>query len=160
MQMDKTYYNSPVGWLEITGNNLGITSIMYSNEPPENIGEIPGCLAPCIQQLQEYFAGARKDFSLLLQPFGTDFQLKVWEELRKIPFGITISYARLAKNMGNEKLTRAVGHANGKNPLNIIIPCHRVIGSGGKLTGYGGGLWRKEWLLKHEKQNISEGLFL
>jgi methylated-DNA-[protein]-cysteine S-methyltransferase len=101
-------------------------------------------------QLDEYFEGKRKKFDLLLEPMGTDFQKKVWKHLVKVPFGKTASYLDVAMALGEMKATRAVGSANGRNPIVIIIPCHRVIGSNGSLTGYGGGMWRKEWLLKHE----------
>lgn len=102
------------------------------------------------RQLMEYFSGKRKAFDLPLAITGTGFQKKVWEELRHIPYGKTLSYLGLSRQIGNVKAIRAVGHANGQNPLAIIIPCHRVIGSDGSLTGYAGGLWRKKWLLEHE----------
>jgi methylated-DNA-[protein]-cysteine S-methyltransferase len=103
-----------------------------------------------VAQLQEYFAGKRKDFSIPTQQDGTDFMQEVWENVSDIPFGKTASYLDLAKLAGDEKLTRAVGTANGKNQLAILVPCHRVIGSSGKLTGYAWGLSRKQWLLDHE----------
>ena len=107
-------------------------------------------------QLREYFAGTRKEFDVTLDIEGTDFQKRVWEELRKIPYGKTISYKSLSEKLGDVKAIRAVGKANGQNPIAIIIPCHRIIGSDGSLTGYAGGLWRKKWLLEHE-QKFSEG---
>ena len=116
-------------------------------------------LKECIEQLNEYFAGKRKVFDLPLNPQGTDFQKRVWAELQKIPYGKTVSYLDIARNIGDVNSTRAVGNANGKNKLNILIPCHRVIGINGKLTGYGGGLWRKQWLLELEMENSHEGLF-
>lgn len=158
--MKKTYLQSPIGWLEISGNCEGVSSILYCEKAPDFATEVPECLNDCVIQLEEYFAGKRKFFSLHLQIKGTEFQNKIWNELQKIPYGTTMTYMQMAKNLGDENYTRAVGYANGKNVINIVIPCHRVIGAKGKLTGYGGGLWRKEWLLKHEKQNISEGLFL
>lgn len=103
-----------------------------------------------MEQLREYFAGARRDFDLPLRPTGTPFQLSVWAELRRIPFGTTISYAELARRIGNPRAVRAVGLANGANPLAIVIPCHRVIGADGRLVGYGGGLGIKEQLLALE----------
>ncbi len=113
-------------------------------------------LEECVAQLDQYFKGTRKDFSLKLALEGTEFQQQVWRELSNIPYGQTASYLDIARAIGNEQAVRAVGAANGQNPISIIIPCHRVIGSDGKLTGYGGGLWRKEWLLTHER-NFSVG---
>jgi len=103
-------------------------------------------------QIGEFFAGKRKEFELPLKPEGSNFQLSVWKELTRIPFGKTITYGELAKRIGKPDAPRAVGLANGKNPISIIVPCHRVIGASGKLTGYGGGLDRKEWLLAHEAE--------
>ncbi len=107
----------------------------------------------CIAQLQAYFEGSLLDFDLPLSAEGTDFQQKVWGLLREIPYGQTISYMELAKRLGNTKAIRAVGLANGSNPMAIVVPCHRVIGSDGKLVGYGGDLWRKAWLLQHEMEH-------
>ena len=104
----------------------------------------------CINQLDEYFSGERKIFHIDVILKGTEFQRKVWNTLKEIPYGVTVSYAMIAGKIGNKKAVRAVGNANNKNPVSIIIPCHRVIGSDGSLTGYGGGLWRKKWLLEHE----------
>jgi methylated-DNA-[protein]-cysteine S-methyltransferase len=101
-------------------------------------------------QLEEYFAGERETFDLDLLPIGTEFQRRVWEELSRIPFGETISYGELARRIGNHKAMRAVGLANGRNPIPIVVPCHRVIGADGSLTGFGGGIERKRWLLAHE----------
>ena len=158
MNLAKAHIQSPVGTLEITGSENGIRSILFLESDFE-ASPIPGCLRECIDQLSEYFAGKRKQFNLTLDPQGTDFQLKVWEQLKLIPFGKTISYLELARMTGNESNTRAVGNANGKNKINIVVPCHRVIGSNGKLTGYGGGLWRKEILLRFEMGNQMPGLF-
>jgi methylated-DNA-[protein]-cysteine S-methyltransferase len=158
MNLVKAQIQSPVGTIEITGSENGIRSILFL-ETEFTASPIPDCLIGCVTQLTEYFDGNRKHFDLILDPQGTDFQLKVWEQLKLIPFGKTISYLELARMTGNESNTRAVGNANGKNKLNIVIPCHRVIGSNGKLTGYGGGLWRKEILLKFEIGNEMPGLF-
>ncbi|RME78809.1 MAG: methylated-DNA--[protein]-cysteine S-methyltransferase, partial [Chloroflexi bacterium] len=129
-----------------------ITAINFLDEgrsgPPGT--EIPPLLQECIRQLEEYFAGQRQEFSLPLAPQGTAFQQQVWQYLLTIPFGKTVSYGDVARGIGSEKAVRAVGAANGRNPIPIIIPCHRVVGSNGTLTGYGGGLWRKKWLLEHE----------
>ncbi len=151
-------YASPIGTLEINGSENGIRSIIYI-ETTETSDSIPDCLTDCVMQLEEYFNGNRTSFSLKLDPSGSEFQLRVWQQLVTIPFGDTISYLQLAVKTGDAKAVRAVGHANGQNRLNIIIPCHRVIGANGKLTGYGGGLWRKEWLLKHEIKDSMPGLF-
>jgi methylated-DNA-[protein]-cysteine S-methyltransferase len=158
MQLESARISSPVGILEITGSKLGIRSILFINEKSEPTA-IPILLQDCVTQLNEYFAGNRRKFELLLDPVGTDFQLRVWQQLQTIPFGTTISYLDLARLTGSEFNTRAVGNANGKNKINIVVPCHRVIGSSGKLTGYGGGLWRKEILLKHEMGQSLPGLF-
>lgn len=149
---------SPVGILEISGSVNGIRSILFIDESIDTTG-VPSCMQDCVNQLNEYFAGSREQFNLVLDPVGTNFQLRVWEKLQTISFGKTISYLELARLTGSETNTRAVGNANGKNKINIVVPCHRVIGSNGKLTGYGGGLWRKEILLKLEMGNTMPGLF-
>lgn len=148
----QTYYKSKIGTIKITGTENAITSLDFVENEERNNMDIPDVLVECVKQIDEYFQGYRKDFSVKIQLEGTDFQKKVWNELLKIPFGKTVSYMDIAKSIGNEKSVRAVGKANGDNKIAIIIPCHRVIGSNGNLIGYGGGLWRKEWLLKHEKQ--------
>lgn len=158
MNLETAYIQSPVGILEITGSAKGIRSILFINGTAE-LTNVPLVLMDCANQLNEYFSGTRQQFNLRIDPVGTDFQLKVWEQLQTIPFGKTISYLDLAKLTGNEANTRAVGNANGKNKINIVVPCHRVIGSNGKLTGYGGGLWRKEILLKLEMGKSMPGLF-
>lgn len=158
MNLESARIHSPVGIIEISGSNNGIRSIIFLDSKSEPT-IVPVCLQECVNQLSEYFAGKRKQFDLSLDPRGTEFQLIVWEKLQQIPFGKTISYLDLARMTGNETNTRAVGNANGKNKINIVVPCHRVIGSNGKLTGYGGGLWRKEILLKLEMGNKMPGLF-
>jgi len=117
-------------------------------------GQLTFCVKECFKQLSEYFKGQRQEFFLNLEPMGTDFQKSVWRQLAKIPYGKTTSYGKIADVIGNPSAGRAVGSANGKNPIAIIIPCHRVIGSDGSLTGYGGGLWRKEWLIGFEKGGV------
>ncbi len=149
----QTYYNSPLGQIELTGTKEGIISIMFC-EDGEQTKDIPVVLAECYQQIDEYFQGKRHSFSIKYVLNGTEFQNKVWAELAKIPYGETVSYKNIAEAIGNVKAIRAVGRANGKNILNIVIPCHRVIGANGSLTGYGGGLWRKEWLINHEQKNM------
>lgn len=136
----------------LKGDEAGVSEIVFVDEAEakEMLTEIPVELQKAKQQLQDYFAGKRQVFDFALAPQGTSFQKKVWNELKNIPFGKTISYLDLAKRLGDPKVIRAAASANGKNPLPIVIPCHRVIGSDGSLTGYAGGLWRKKWLLEHE----------
>lgn len=146
----KVIYECPLGFQEISASDDAIMSILYRDKKPE-INELTNeIIDSCINQLNEYFAGTRKSFDLNLRLVGTDFQKAVWHELLKIPYGETISYLELSTRLLNKKAIRAVGSANGKNPINIIVPCHRVIGANGSLVGYGGGLWRKKWLLEHE----------
>ena len=151
MELHKAYYSSPIGTLEITGNEDGVVSILFKDEEAEPSKKIHDSLKEVLYQLDEYFTGIRKEFGLKVNPAGTEFQKRVWKELNTIPFGKTNSYLDVSLLLGDENATRAVGNANGKNPISIVCPCHRVIGSNGKLTGYAGGLWRKEWLLNHEK---------
>ena len=150
----KTFYNSPVGLIEISGTDNSITSLYFMDEEFNPEERSNPYIEKCVLQLDEYFNGKRKIFGLNLQPEGTDFQKRVWDELLKIPFGETRTYMEITKFLGDIKAIRAVANANGQNKISIIIPCHRVIGSDGSLTGYGGGLWRKKWLLEHE-QNFS-----
>lgn len=152
----KTYFNSPIGLLEITGDEESIFSVSFIEEKFNTEFKTNDCVNNCALQLEEYFYGGRKDFELNLNPKGTVFQKKVWNELLKIPFGYTKSYLFIAKMLGDELVIRAAAKANGQNPIAIIIPCHRVIGSDGSLTGYAGGLWRKKWLIEHE-QKYSDG---
>ncbi len=147
------YYSSPLGLLKITSNSKAIKAISFVDKAEVSSQNIPEILNQCTKQLKEYFEGTRKNFDLNFEPEGTAFQHNVWKLVCKIPFGQTKSYLEIAINTGSEKNTRAVGLANGKNPIPIIIPCHRVIGSNGKLTGYAGGLERKRWLLLHEQNN-------
>lgn len=154
--MEKQYYqyiDSPLGRLLAVGSEEKLFRLSSTEAAEEGweCRETPA-LAMVKEQLSEYFAGKRKDFSVPLAPEGTDFQKKVWAELCRIPYGETRSYGQIAAAAGNPKACRAVGMANHNNPIMILIPCHRVIGSNGKLTGYAGGLWKKEWLLKLEKE--------
>jgi methylated-DNA-[protein]-cysteine S-methyltransferase len=156
----RVYYESPIGLLEITGGRSGIESVSFVERRKErrkrnapNAG-VPRTLEECASQLKEYFEGSRKTFDLRLAPSGTVFQKRVWRALLGIPWGRTKSYRDIARTVGNPLATRAVGGANHSNPIVIIIPCHRVVGSDGRLTGYGGGLWRKEWLLAHEARPV------
>jgi methylated-DNA-[protein]-cysteine S-methyltransferase len=151
MKTYKTYYKSPLGPIKIVGNQDCILSLDFVEEESPGDADLPFCLKAGLKQIDEYFKGNRREFLLKLDPKGTKFQKSVWRQLEKIPFGDVVTYADIAGIIGNPKAYRAVGSANGRNPISIIIPCHRVIGSDGRLTGYGGGLWRKEWLIKHEK---------
>jgi methylated-DNA-[protein]-cysteine S-methyltransferase len=157
------YCKTPIGIAKITGNKLGVQSISIINENSilEEVLDTSFSLPVqnCILQLQEYFYKNRKTFDLKLNPKGTDFQKKVWNELLKIPYGKTYSYILQAKKMGTVKAIRAIAAANGKNPLWIVVPCHRVIGKNGSLTGYAGGIWRKKWLLEHENGVKQQVLF-
>lgn len=167
-----TYYKSPIGTTEIVGDENGIQAVSlfdenFSTEPVLNEverlevtkTEIPSCLQNCVTQLDEYFNGSRTVFDLKLNPQGTPFQQKVWKELLNIPFNKIRTYLEQTKALGDVKAIRAVASANGKNPIAIIIPCHRVIGSDRSLTGYASGLWRKKWLLEHENPVKQQSLF-
>jgi len=160
------YVESPIGRLMLTTDGTALTGLymnLYRNKP----SKLPGLgddwiqnatidpLPAAARQLKEYFAGKRREFNLPLRMEGTEFQRRVWRELTKIPFGETRSYGQLAKHLNNPNGSRAVGLANGRNPIAIIVPCHRVIGADGSLTGFGGGLDRKEWLLTHEGQPVT-----
>ncbi|HYT04549.1 MAG TPA: methylated-DNA--[protein]-cysteine S-methyltransferase [Gemmatimonadales bacterium] len=151
-----TRLQSPLGELVITASDAGITGVWFPGADraavqPDDAREPPsGVLARAREQLSEYFAKARTTFDLPLAPPGTAFQRRVWDALRAIPYGTTLSYSELARRLGDVRATRAVGAANGKNPIPIIVPCHRVVGAQGELTGFGGGVDRKRWLLEHE----------
>jgi methylated-DNA-[protein]-cysteine S-methyltransferase len=179
MSLFSTHYKTPIGIAEIVGDKNGIQSISVKNEADfsaenqdfstalrldsvrtlEMTKKMPQCLQDCVQQLDEYFQGTRTSFDLKLNPQGTDFQKQVWQELLNISFGKTRSYMEQTKQIGDPKAIRAVASANGKNPIWIVIPCHRVIGSDGSLTGYAGGVWRKKWLLDHESPVKQQSLF-
>ena len=157
-----TYYKTPIGTAKIVGNKNGIQSISVLDDASTSLSnptEIPTCFKDCITQLDEYFAGTRTEFDLKLNPQGTEFQQRVWKELLNIPFNKTRTYLEQTKALGDVKAIRAVASANGKNPIWIVIPCHRVIGSDGSLTGYAGGIWRKKWLLAHENPVKQQSLF-
>ncbi len=166
--MEICYIKSPLGITKIVGDKNGISEISVLSEGDSRAKlelamqislEIPKILQEAVSQIQDYFDGKLTDFTFKLNPKGTDFQQKVWKELSKIPFGKTISYLDLAKKLGDPKVIRAAASANGKNPLWIVVPCHRVIGTDGSLTGYAGGLWRKKWLLEFENPTIQQSLF-
>ena len=143
-------FTSPVGMLRITASDSTLISILFTDEKTETRVPVHPLLKEAVRQLQAYFNHELQRFDLPLQAEGTAFQIQVWKALLEVPYGRTASYLDIAKAIGNPKAVRAVGLANGKNPLTIVVPCHRIIGTNGKLIGYGGGLWRKEWLLRHE----------
>lgn len=148
------YYFSPIGKIKISSDESSITGLDFVDENEEKSDENqPGVLKEALVQLDEYFNGKRKEFDIKLKISGTEFQNKVWRELINVPYGETRTYKDIAEAVNNSKACRAVGGANNKNKIAIIIPCHRIIGSSGTLTGYAGGLWRKEWLLQHENKN-------
>lgn len=157
------YTQTPLGIAKIEGDELGIQTISVLDEEDtallKNNSTTLSCLQEAVKQLREYFEGTRTQFSLQLNPQGTAFQQKVWEALATIPYGKTTSYLDQTKKLGDPKAIRAVATANGKNPIWIVIPCHRVVGSDGALTGYAGGLWRKKWLLDHENPVKQQSLF-
>lgn len=147
------YISSPLGEMELCCNGEGLLSVSFEtgrNGFEKKPVQLHTILEQTKAQLTEYFEGTRNDFDLPMSLQGTDFQKRVWAELLKIPFGATLSYLQLAKRLGDEKCIRAAASANGRNPVAIIVPCHRVIGSGGSLVGYAGELWRKKWLLERE----------
>lgn len=171
MQIDFSFIESPLGKLVAGADPSGICFLEFIDDPDVSIDELrqglkmdsydfqfkaSTFLDQLILELNEYFSGLRKSFTIPLSFLGTDFQKKVWNELLKIPFGSTISYQQQAIRLGNLAAIRAVAHANGTNKLAILVPCHRVIGSDGNLTGYAGGLWRKKFLLELEQSNSKQ----
>lgn len=157
--MEIAFIQTPLGIAKLEGDEQGLAVVSVLNNENKTTGIIPEVLEDAVYQLQEYFEGKRTEFSLNLNPQGTDFQKRVWAELENIPYGKTISYLDMSKKLGDVKAIRAAAAANGKNPLWIIVPCHRVIGSDGSLTGYAGGLHRKKWLLEHESPVKQQSLF-
>lgn len=154
MELETAYLETPLGIMRIVGNNDGIAFIDFIKENDVVTSkEVPSSLTDAANEMNEYFNGKRKEFTIRSIANGTEFQEKVWSELLNIKYGETASYADIANRIGNPKAVRAVANANARNPLSIVVPCHRIIGSNGKLTGYAGGLWRKEWLLNREKNN-------
>jgi len=159
MEVQTAWYDSPVGAIEIKSTSNGLKSVFFVEKTHKNDKKLPKLLQNAISQLDEYFHGIRVNFDLELDPDGTDFQKAVWKELLEIPFGQTCSYLDIALKLGDKNATRAVGAANGKNPLSIVVPCHRVIGSNGQLTGYAGGIERKKWLLDFESPTVQLEMF-
>jgi methylated-DNA-[protein]-cysteine S-methyltransferase len=146
-------YGSPIGALAVRASEVGVAEIFFADGPILSNPGKNNHLDVCLRQLDEYFRGQRDNFDVDLDLRGTEFQMSVWRALLLIPYGETASYGRIAGLVGRPKAVRAVGGANHRNPVSIIVPCHRVVGSDGGLTGYGGGLWRKEWLLEHERSH-------
>ncbi len=153
---------SPIGILRIVGSEHGVQSILFTEDDrvvSSDAEAVPETLKTARRQLEEYFSKQRKDFDFPLLLKGTDFQKRVWKALTKIPYGSTKTYKEQTLELGDIKAIRAVASANGKNPMSIVVPCHRVLGSDGRLTGYAGGLWRKKWLLEHEEALNQMSLF-
>jgi methylated-DNA-[protein]-cysteine S-methyltransferase len=142
--------NTPVGALTIIGDETAINTLTFAEGKIPTHEPLPNTILQCVEELNAYFAGSLRTFTFPIAQPGTGFQQSVWQQLIAIPYGQTISYMQLAKRINNPKSIRAVGTTNGKNSIAIVVPCHRVIGSNGSLTGYAGGLWRKKWLLEHE----------
>ena len=156
----RTYYSTlstPIGELLLTSDGAALTGVHFEGHSPDAAWrEGDEMLREAREQLSAYFAGTLTEFTLPLAPTGTPFQMRVWEELNAIPFGTTISYGEQARRLDRPSASRAVGSANGRNPIPVVVPCHRVIGAGGSLTGFGGGIDRKKWLLEHEAAVLAE----
>ena len=154
------YLMSPVGPVEVRADDMGVLSVYFLDGEIPAGGQNTNAVAElCVRELEEYFARKRQTFTVPLHAEGTGFQQKVWEQLSLLPYGKAVSYLDISKALGDPNLTRAVGLANGKNPISIIVPCHRVIGADGSLTGYAGGMHRKKWLLMHEGIITQQELF-
>ncbi len=157
MMVAISYFLSPVGYLRLEADHDGLQSLLLNSPPADELAVLTPShpvLVLAHQQLQEYFSGSRYDFTVPLAMTGTEFQLAAWHALQTIPYGKTVSYKAIAEQIGRPKAMRAVGMANNRNPIAIIVPCHRVIGANGQLVGYGGGLGMKQWLLEHEKSYL------
>ncbi len=158
-----TVAESPVGALTVVATDDGLRAILWSDDDPERVRLADSVddpthpvIAQAVSQLREYFAGDRTEFDVPLDPVGTEFQRAAWDALRTIDYGTTVSYGEQAHRMGDRRKARAVGAANGRNPISIIVPCHRVVGANGALTGFAGGIDTKAWLLAHEQRNTSQ----
>lgn len=158
MHLQKCYFKTPPGIIEICASEYHLITLQFIDDKPV-IHEEPDneIILQCKEELKEYFYGERRFFSIPLEQEGTDFQKKVWKVLQQIPYGTTVSYSEIAASIGDRNAVRAVGSANGKNKLLIVLPCHRVIGAHGSMTGYAGGMWRKKWLLEHEARHSGAG---
>jgi methylated-DNA-[protein]-cysteine S-methyltransferase len=157
--METAVIKTFLGYTKIIGDGNGISKIHILDEVIDITSKVPKDLREAVDQIKNYFEGKKTTFSFKINPTGTAFQQRVWQELLRIPYGKTCSYLELSKKLGDVKAIRAVATANGKNPLWIVIPCHRVIGADGSLTGYAGGLWRKKWLIEHENPIKQQSLF-
>lgn len=156
--------DSPVGLLTIVASDAGVRAVLWPDDDPKRVPNIDAAqhsrhstIEATKTELVEYFAGKRQQFDVRLDPIGTDFQQLAWQSLRSIPYGTTVSYGEQAARMGDKRKARAVGAANGRNPISIIVPCHRVVGAGGALTGFAGGIESKAWLLDHERNVLGVG---
>jgi methylated-DNA-[protein]-cysteine S-methyltransferase len=143
------YYDSPIGLIEIAGTSTAVIALNFVAEPCREVAS-HALVAEAVRQVDEYFDGKRREFEIEMAFEGTDFQQQVWRQLGTVPYGSVASYQDIARGVGRPTAVRAVGAANGRNPIAILVPCHRIIGKNGHLVGYGSGLWRKKWLLKHE----------
>ena len=152
MEQKTTYLKTPIGVLEIIGTTKAIQSILFVEEEGEADDTLPEGMERCLSELKAYFDGTNRHFTFPYEQQGTPFQHEVWTALATVPFGSTVSYRQVAEQIQRPLAVRAVGRSNGLNRLSIVVPCHRIIGSNGTLTGYAGGLWRKEWLLRHEAE--------
>lgn len=150
---------TPIGIMKIVGDCDGIAALTFLEESADVSNEIPALFADVVSELNDYFEGKLDHFTMKLNLKGTAFQQMVWHEIKKIPFGKSTTYLNVAKSVGDVKAIRAVAAAIGKNPFLIVLPCHRVIGSNGALTGFSGGIWRKKWLLEHENALKQQSLF-
>lgn len=162
MALYTLYYQSPVGRLEISSDEEAITSLLFADAAKRPGPQLPATattpvLEQCCRELTAYFSGAQQPFTVPYRLMGSPFQLKVWQELTNIPYGDVITYGEQARRLNSLKAIRAVGTTNGANKLNILVPCHRVVGASGKLTGYAGDLWAKQWLLDHERKHSQTG---
>jgi methylated-DNA-[protein]-cysteine S-methyltransferase len=162
--MYRTTIDSPIGTITLVADDAALVEVHLPDEKPAAVS-VAGdttpsghqVLAQAVSELREYFAGERVEFDVPLSPRGTAFQLAAWQALRTIPYGETVSYGEQARRLGDRNLARAVGAANGRNPLPIVVPCHRVVGANGHLTGFGGGIECKAWLLDHERSVRQRG---
>ncbi|NPE06807.1 MAG: methylated-DNA--[protein]-cysteine S-methyltransferase [Asgard group archaeon] len=150
------YFKSPIGYIELVSSDTSVLKCIFVENKGETSKNMPLIMIEALEQLENYFLGKLQVFNLSLNLLGTDFQVKVWNELQIIPLGQTITYKELANRIGNKNAIRAVGSANAKNPISIIVPCHRVIGSDGKLRGFGGGIEKKKWLIAFEESTITK----
>lgn len=149
------YYDSPIGLIEIAGTSTAVIALNFVAERCREVAS-HSLVVGAVRQLNEYFDGKRRTFNIEMALEGTEFQQQVWQQLQTVPYGCVASYQDIARGVGRPAAVRAVGAANGRNPIAIMVPCHRIIGKNGHLVGYGSGLWRKEWLLKHEGYPVSE----